>query len=131
MALEPGAEACVRMDKWLWSVRLYKSRSLASAACSAGKVRVNGQAIKPARTVRPGEVLTAVTGDITRTVKVLAPLQHRVGAPVVAQYLEDLTPASEYAKAREPNFRPVLLRPRGTGRPTKKERRQLDQVEID
>jgi ribosome-associated heat shock protein Hsp15 len=129
MALLPGAEACVRMDKWLWSVRLYKSRSLAAAACLAGKVRVNGQAIKPARSVRPGEVLTAVTGDLTRTVKVLAPLEHRVGAPVVAQYLEDLTPAAEYAKAREPNFRASVLRPRGAGRPTKKERRQLDQME--
>lgn len=118
----------VRMDKWLWSVRLYKSRSLASAACLAGKVRINGQTIKPARPVKPGEVITAVTGDITRTVKVLAPLERRVGASMVPQFLEDLTPASEYAKPREPDFRPFLFRPPGSGRPTKKERRQLEDL---
>lgn len=122
-------EPRVRMDKWLWSVRLYKSRSLASAACVAGQVRINGQSVKPARDVKPGEIITAVTGEITRTVKVIALLDRRVGAPRVPQFLEDLTPASEYHKPRQPDFRPFLFRPRGAGRPTKKERRQLDQLE--
>jgi ribosome-associated heat shock protein Hsp15 len=126
-----GSEPCVRMDKWLWSVRLYKSRSLASAACAAGKVRINGQPVKPARAIHPGEVITAVTGEITRTVKVLAPLERRVGAPLVPQFLEDLTPASEYAKPREPDFRRFLARPRGAGRPTKRARRQLDNVNLE
>jgi ribosome-associated heat shock protein Hsp15 len=58
-------------------------------------------------------------------------LERRVGAPLVPQFLEDLTPASEYTKAREPDFRPLILRPRGAGRPTKKQRRQLDQFELD
>ena len=92
----------VRIDKWLWAVRLYKSRSLATAACSGGKVRIGGERVKPARPVHQGEVITAVTGDITRTLRVVALLEQRVGAKVVAQYMEDLTPASEYAKPRPP-----------------------------
>jgi ribosome-associated heat shock protein Hsp15 len=116
----------VRIDKWLWAVRLYKSRSLASAACSAGKVRVGGEPLKPSRSVRIGEVITAGTGDITRTVRVRAVLERRVGAKLVSEYMEDLTPASEYSKPREPNFRPLVFRPKGTGRPTKKDRRKLE-----
>lgn len=115
----------VRIDKWLWAVRLYKSRSLASAACSAGRVRIGGQTLKPSRSVRPGEVITAVTGDITRTVRVVGLLERRVGAKLVADYMEDLTPAAEYSKPREPDFRPLLLRPKGAGRPTKKDRRRI------
>jgi ribosome-associated heat shock protein Hsp15 len=118
----------VRLDKWLWAVRLYKSRSLATAACNANKVRVNGQPVKPSRTVKVGDVVAAATGHITRTVKVTAALEQRVGAPMVCQFLEDLTPASEYEKRREPNFIPVALRPKGSGRPTKRERRQRDEV---
>lgn len=72
----------VRIDKWLWAVRLYKSRSLATAACAAGKVRIEGHTLKPSRSVRIGEVITAVTGDLTRTVRVMAPLERRVGAKV-------------------------------------------------
>jgi len=116
----------VRIDKWLWAVRLYKSRSLATAACSAGKVRIADESLKPARSVRVGDIITAATGDITRTVRVTGLLDRRVGAKRVADYMEDLTPASEYEKRREPDFRPLLLRPKGTGRPTKKDRRRID-----
>jgi ribosome-associated heat shock protein Hsp15 len=118
----------VRIDKWLWAVRIYKSRSLASAACSAGKVRIGGESLKPSRSVRVGDVITAAAGDITRTVRVVAVLDRRVGAKLVREYMEDLTPASEYQKPREPNFRPLLLRPKGAGRPTKKDRRKLDEL---
>ena len=118
----------VRIDKWLWAVRIYKSRSLATAACSAGKVRIGGEPLKPSRSFRIGDVISAATGDITRTVRVVALLDRRVGATVVAEYMQDLTPASEYAKPREPNFRPLLLRPKGAGRPTKKDRRKLDEL---
>jgi ribosome-associated heat shock protein Hsp15 len=113
------------MDKWLWSVRLYKTRSLASQACAAGKVQIGGQNVKPARSVKIGDVVTAVTGEITRTVRVLGLLEKRVGAKVVGQYLEDLTPAAEYARPREKNFQPIMFRPKGSGRPTKKERRSI------
>ncbi len=123
----PGS---VRIDKWLWAVRLYKTRSLAADACAAGKVRIGDQPVKPARSVRVGETITAVTGEMTRTVKVLGLVQKRVGAKLVPENLEDLTPASEYEKKREPNFTPVMFRPKGTGRPTKKDRRRLDSLDI-
>lgn len=117
----------VRLDKWLWSVRLYKTRSLAAAACTSGKVQLNGQSVKPSRAVKIGEVFTAVCGEITRTVKVVGLLGSRVGAKLVEQYAEDLTPPEEYAKPREKAYLPPpLVRPKGTGRPTKKERRSLN-----
>lgn len=119
------ATSGVRADRWLWAVRLYKTRSLAGAACEAGHVKINGHPCKPARTVRVGDVLNAFAGGIQRTVKVLGVLENRVGAKLVAQHLEDLTPAAEYEKAREKQFAPVGIRPKGAGRPTKKERRTL------
>ena len=118
----------VRIDKWLWAVRIFKSRSIATAACSAGKVRIGGEPLKPSRSVRVGDVITAATGEITRTVRVLALLERRVGAKLVPEYMQDLTPQSEYEKPREPNFRPLMLRPKGAGRPTKKDRRKLDEL---
>ncbi len=119
--------ASVRMDKWLWAVRLYKTRSIAAAACAGGKVHVQGQAVKPARPVHIGEVITAITGEITRVVKVTGLIERRVGAKIAVQFVEDLTPASEYEKPRERRFLPpVALRPKGTGRPTKKERRETE-----
>ena len=118
--------AGVRLDKWLWAVRLYKSRSLATDACHGGKVRVNGQPAKPARAVRPGDVIIASTGDLTRTVKIIGLLKSRVGPKRVPEYLEDLTPAEEYAKPRERSVAPVGSRPKGSGRPTKRDRRILD-----
>ena len=121
--MEPTATT--RVDRWLWSVRLFKTRTLATRACNAGHVQVNGQAVKPSRAVRPGDLVNALQGEITRTVKVLAVLERRVGAKVVAQYLEDLTPQSEYEKPREKLLAPAGLRPKGAGRPTKRDRRVL------
>jgi ribosome-associated heat shock protein Hsp15 len=119
------AISAVRVDRWLWAVRLYKTRTQASAACTAGHVHINGHPCKPARPVRPGDTLVALTGQITRTVKVVALLESRVGAKLVANYLEDQTPPKEHEKPREKTFAPVGQRPRGAGRPTKKERRAL------
>ena len=119
------ATSGVRADRWLWAVRLYKTRSVAGAACDAGHVKINGHPCKPARTVRVGDVLNALTGDIHRTVKVTGVLENRIGAKHVANYLEDITPASEYQKPREKQFAPIGHRAKGAGRPTKKERRIL------
>lgn len=91
----------VRIDKWLWAVRLFKTRSQATAACAA-KVRIGDQPVKPSRAARIGEVVTAKVAGITRTVKVVDLLEKRVGAKLVPNYLEDLTPASEYEKRPEP-----------------------------
>jgi ribosome-associated heat shock protein Hsp15 len=116
----------VRMDKWLWAVRLYKTRSQAADACRSGHVRISGQPVKPSRFVRPGDTITALTGEITQTVRGLAALETRVGAQLVKNYAENLTPPSEYARPREKIFAPFGFRPKGAGRPTKKDRRSIE-----
>lgn len=116
----------VRLDKWLWSVRLFKTRSLATEACAAGRVQVNGHLAKPARAVRPGDIVIAAVAGLTRTVKVLAPLKSRVGAKLVPQFLEDLTPAEELTKPRDTTSAAPGQRAQGSGRPTKRDRRVLN-----
>ena len=116
----------VRLDKWLWAVRLYKSRSLAIQACQAGHVKIGGQRVKPSRGIHPGEVISALAGQVQRTVKVLGLLEQRVGAPRVSEFLEDLTPPEEYARARAEALAAAPRFPKGLGRPTKKQRRQLE-----
>ena len=116
----------VRIDKWLWAARVFKTRSLAIEACRGGHVKIDGQAVKPARDVRIGEIITATIGPMTKTVKVLGLIDKRVGAAAVKEFACDLTPPSEYEKTREPVYQPLLLRPKGMGRPTKKDRRALE-----
>lgn len=117
--------AAVRIDKWLWAVRVYKTRSQATEACRQGRVTIAGQLVKPSRDARINDIISAKTGDITRTVKVLKTLEQRVGAQAAKEFAEDLTPPSEYEKRREPVLQPLFYRPKGTGRPTKKDRRQM------
>lgn len=122
------ATPAVRIDRWLWAVRLYKTRSAAAAACQGGKVASNGIRAKPARAVRMGDIIVAQIGTLTRTVKVLAVLEQRVGAALVARYMEDLTSPAEYEAARDRDRAaggPVGHRPPGAGRPTKRDRRLL------
>ncbi len=123
--MEPQVQS-TRIDKWLWAVRLYKTRSNAADACANGKVRINGQPAKASRLVKTNDLITAVAGEILRTVKVTAPLEKRVGAKRVGEFLEDLTPATEFAKQKEKRFQPFVFRPKGSGRPTKKERRSIE-----
>ena len=115
----------VRLDKWLWAVRLFKTRALADAACHAGHVKISGASVKSSRSVRPGETLCVLAGGIQRTVKVLAPLDRRVGAGLVSQALEDLTPPAEYERARQQASAAAAPFPPGHGRPTKKDRRLM------
>jgi ribosome-associated heat shock protein Hsp15 len=119
----------VRIDKWLWAVRLYKTRTVAAEACRNGRVTIAGQPVKPSREVKINDLIVAQTGDITRTTKVLGLLERRVGAAVVKEYAEDLTPASEYQKQREPVLQPLFFRPKGAGRPTKKDRRAMGKMD--
>src|SRR5688500_9208587 len=110
----------VRIDKWLWAVRLYKTRSIATAACRGGHVKIGGENVKPSHTVRLSEIISARTGDLTRTVKVIGLLEQRVSAKLVELYLEDQTPAAEYLRAAEDRLQPKApQRPKGAGRPTK------------
>jgi ribosome-associated heat shock protein Hsp15 len=121
----------MRLDQWLWAVRLFKTRNLAAEAVKGGHVKINGAATKPAHDAKPGEVVTAHIGVITRTVKVLDAPHSRVGAKLVVQYAEELTPPEEFEKQRVAALRPAGARPRGAGRPTKRERRLLDGLAED
>jgi ribosome-associated heat shock protein Hsp15 len=126
--LFPKKQMTVRIDKWLWAVRIYKTRSLATTACRNGHVTIAGQPVKPSREVKINDLILAKNGDITRTVKVLGLLEQRVGAPVVPKFAEDLTPASEYAKPKDPILQPLFFRPKGMGRPTKKDCRSMRKI---
>lgn len=125
----PGVpDAAERIDKFLWSVRAFKTRGLATDACRAGSVTINGQPAKPARDVRPGEVIAVAQGLITRTLRVVAIPKSRVGAKLVPSFCEDKTPPEELEKARAQPVQQFLARERGSGRPTKRDRRALDQL---
>lgn len=121
----------VRLDKWLWAVRLYKTRTLAIEACKGGHVLVNEQRVKPSREVHLGEIVMARTGHIMRTVRVTGLIQQRVSAPQARENAEDLTPPEEYNKPREPDYSLGVVRPKGSGRPTKKDRRALEELAED
>ena len=117
-----------RIDKWLWAARVFKTRSLATEACKAGKVKVAAINAKPSRELRPGDIVIVRKDGMEKTVKVLATLDKRVGAKLVPDYLQDLTPEGEYAAARE--HRKLMLggrRPSGMGRPTKRQRLALEE----
>jgi ribosome-associated heat shock protein Hsp15 len=116
----------VRIDKYLWSIRVFKTRSEATDACKGGKVRVNGNDIKPSRDVKVGDVIVVRKGAVTYTYKVLALIDKRQGAALVPNYAENLTPQEELDKLRAPVETFFLKRDRGAGRPTKKDRRQMD-----
>ena len=118
-------EQC-RLDLWLWGVRIYKSRSLAATACRGGKVRVNGQTVKPARLIRSGDRSEVRRGAMKRELEVKATLTSRVGAKLVEEYLIDHTPPEVYEEAaRQSRERRAAepVREGGSGRPTKKDRR--------
>jgi ribosome-associated heat shock protein Hsp15 len=121
----------IRIDKWLWAVRLYKTRSLATQACRGGHVSIGGRHVKPARVVRLDEVISARTGELLRTVKVIGLTERRVGPKLIETLLEDQTPASEYLRVmqKKRDGAGVPKRDKGTGRPTKKERRQMEALE--
>jgi ribosome-associated heat shock protein Hsp15 len=114
-----------RLDKWLWAVRIFKTRALATDACRAGSVEVNDQIAKPARDLHQGELVTVKLGLVIRTLKVVAVPRSRVGAKLVPTYCTDLTPPEEYEKLRQDRLGHVLAREKGSGRPTKRDRRDL------
>ena len=118
----------MRLDQWLWAVRVHKSRTLAADAIKIGRVKVNDERSKPAHEPKPGEIITARVGIMTRTVRFLAAPKSRVGAKLVAQFAKDLTPPEERARRAEPNLLPPGFRPKGAGRPTKRERRALEDL---
>lgn len=114
--------ASARVDKWLWGVRMFKTRELATDACRGGHVRVNGRPAKAATPVRPGDVVEAVVHGRERILEVVRPIEKRVGAAVAAECMVDNSPPPP--SREEDPF--VLTREPGTGRPTKRDRRTLD-----
>lgn len=118
----------LRIDKWLWSVRIFKTRTMAGDACRAGKVKIEGNAVKPSRILKLGDEMTVSIGPLLRTIKVKALIQNRVSAKLVPDSMEDLTPQEEYERIKFMNELNAERRDRGTGRPTKKDRRMIDRL---
>jgi ribosome-associated heat shock protein Hsp15 len=119
-----------RIDKYLWSVRIYKTRALSTEACRKGRVMIGDMSVKPSRTIQPGDIITIRKPPVNYAYKVLDPIQKRVGAKLVGNYMEDITPQEELDKLNmKDDF--FVSRDRGAGRPTKKERRLLDNLQGD
>lgn len=121
----------VRIDKYLWSIRLYKTRSLASEACRKGKILINSIQVKPSRVVIKNEIIVVKKPPVTYTYRVIEPIENRVGAKLVEQYAADITPEEEKAKLDVKQSVLTVFRDKGTGRPTKKERRLIDRFNED
>lgn len=119
------SDSC-RIDKYLWAIRVFKTRSEATDACNGNKVKIGGTNAKPSKAVKTGDVIEIRKGSVLYTYKVLQLSENRMGAPLVPDYAENLTPESELSKLHAPRETIVLKRDRGAGRPTKKERRELD-----
>lgn len=115
-----------RIDKYLWAIRAFKTRTEATEACKGNKVKVGGVPAKPSRPLKCGEVIEVRKGAVQYTYKVVELLEKRVGAKDVARYAENLTPEEELQKLSAPVETFFIKRDRGTGRPTKKERREMD-----
>ena len=122
------ARSTVRIDKWLWATRVFKTRTLAVESCKAGKVKIGDLKAKPSREVTPGDIITVRKDGMSKTLEVIAILEKRVGAKTVAEYIKDLTPEEDYATAREhrkamPRFSRSSIKPR----PTRKERQAWEE----
>ena len=127
MMSKPESEE-TRIDKFLWSVRIYKSRSIAADACRNNRVTVNSVHAKSSRTVSPGDMITVRKMPVIYSYRVIDIPRSRVGAPLVKNYLEDLTPPEERSKIEVKAGLSTGYRQRGSGRPTKKERRSIDRL---
>jgi ribosome-associated heat shock protein Hsp15 len=117
----------VRIDKWLWAVRIFKTRTIAAEAIKKGRVIVRGIAVKPSRMIRVGDVVQVRKPPVTFSFKVLALSDKRMGAKLVPQFMENITPPDQYELLELNKISGFVDRQRGTGRPTKKDRRDLEQ----
>ncbi len=118
----------IRIDKWLWAVRLYKTRSQAAEACKGGKIKINGQNVKASREVKEGDEIEVQLTGILRKVKILKPAKNRVAAKLVPELMLDLTAPEEYEKLEMIRQFKSEKRDRGAGRPTKKDRRIINKL---
>ena len=121
-------EEPIRIDKWLWAARLFKTRSLAADAIKGGKVKVDGNAVKPSREVKEGDVIQVQIDQLHKVVQVKTVIKNRVSAKQVPEVYNDLTPKEEYERIEFMHAYKAEWRDRGAGRPTKKERRMIERL---
>lgn len=119
----------LRIDKYLWSIRQFKTRSLATEACRAGRIKLEGQNIKPSYLVKIGEIFTVQKGIERKVIKVVNLLERRVDAKTAALFYEDITPLEDTYAYKSVFNAPILRRDRGSGRPTKRDRREIDELQ--
>ncbi len=117
----------VRIDKWLWATRVFKTRTIAAEACKKGRIMINNTPIKPSRMIKVGDTIQVRKPPVTFSFKVLALAQNRMGAKLVPQYLENVTTPDQYEILEMNKISGFVNRAKGLGRPTKKERRELEQ----
>ena len=115
-----------RIDKWLWASRIFKTRSIAADACKNGRVTINGVNVKPSHTVKAGETVSVRKPPVTYSFKILKPIEQRVGAKLLPEIYENVTAADQYELLEMNRISGFVNRARGTGRPTKKDRRAMD-----
>lgn len=120
-----------RVDKWLWAMRVFKTRTIATEACKKGRVTMGGSAVKPSRTVKPGDVIDVKKPPITYTFRVKAVTGNRLGAKLVPEYLENITPQSQYELLEMTKISGFVDRRKGLGRPTKKDSREMSRFKED
>ncbi len=121
----------IRIDKFLWAARIFKTRSIASEECKKGRIIINDIQVKPSRIVARGEIIIVKKLPVIYTYRILDPIEYRVSAKIAGNYIEDLTPEEEKAKLKLKQSGVIVHREKGTGRPTKKERRDLDRFIVD
>lgn len=121
----------VRIDKWLWAMRVFKTRTIATDAVKKGRVTMGGVAVKPSRTVKPGDVIDVKKPPITYTFRVLAVTENRLGAKLVPDYLENITPQAQYDLLEMTRISGFVDRRKGLGRPTKRDSRELSRFRED
>ncbi len=120
-----------RIDKWLWSMRMFKTRTIATDACRKGRVTMGGTAVKPSRTVKPGDVIDVKKPPITYTFRVKQLSTGRLGARLVPEYLENLTSQDQYDLLEMTKISGFVDRRKGLGRPTKRDSRELSRFKED
>lgn len=119
-----------RIDKWLWAARIFKTRTMASDACKNGRIMIDGVKLKPSRMVKEGDVIQVRKPPVTYSFIILKAIQNRVGAKLVPEVMENVTPKSQLEILEMSRIGGFVSRARGTGRPTKKERREIDEFTV-
>lgn len=120
-----------RVDKWLWAARIYKTRTMAEAACKKGQISMGGSQLKASRLIKPGDVIDVRKPPVTYSFKVLQAIEKRVGAKLIPEILENVTTPEQYEILEMSKITGFVNRAKGTGRPTKKDRRSLDEFNSD